>query len=415
MPLIIRVWLVLSSVFATLIHVWAKRTHTKQGIHQDRFPERLGIATAARSNGRWIWVHAASLGEVGQTAQLVANLQDIHGFNVLVTTLTGSGANWAAKNLPNAVHQFAPLDTPLEVRNFLDTWSPEMAVFIESDIWPRLVLEAAARQIPLALVNARPSKSRDRAPRSYRFLLSHFCAITCKSSEVLDGFRNLGIAQDRLFDFGDLRASAPPLAIDQDAVDRLQTAVSDRPVWIAASSHAGDEAEIIKACKHVLLHQPNALLIWAPRHPKRAKYITDAASDIMIAQRSTSQAITPDTQIYLADTLGELGTLFSCSKIVFLGGSFGTEGGHNPYEPACFGCYVITGLHVQNHQAAFAHFREAGAATTVSSGTELGEHVVETFALGRAAHNGEKGRNLVRAADASVEKTCAMLVAQLSA
>ena len=389
--------------------------HIKQGINQDRFAERLGVATVSNTNGRWIWVHAASLGEVGQTAQLIENLKEIHGYNVIVTTVTHSGANWVVKSLPNVVHQFLPLDTPMAVRNFFENWSPEMAIFIESDIWPRLVLEAAARQIPLALINARPSKSRARAPKSYRYLLSNFFAITCKSPQVLDGFHNLGIAPEKLFYFGDLRASVPALVVDQLALDTLQTAFSDRPVWIAASSHADDEAEIIKACKYVLEHQPNALLIWAPRHPKRAKNILDAASGILVSQRSKLEAITDKTQIYLADTLGELGTIFSCSKIVFLGGSFGSEGGHNPYEPACFGCCIITGPHVSNHHAAFSELARAGAATTVSSGVQLGAHIAETIALGGTANDGKKGRALVRAATVSAEKTGALLAAQLPA
>ncbi|MCO4839623.1 MAG: hypothetical protein KC447_05865 [Rhodobacteraceae bacterium] len=415
MPLMIRIWLIVSKVFAFFIHLGAGRMHAKQGISQDRFSERLGIATVSHTKGRWIWVHAASLGEVGQTAQLITNLQDIHGFNVIVTTVTKSGADWVEKYLPNVVHQFLPLDTPMAVHNFLENWSPERAVFIESDIWPRLVLETAARQIPLALINARPSKSRDRAPKSYRYLLSNFVMITCKSSQVLDGFRKLGIAQERLFYFGDLRASVPPLAVDQLALDTLQSAFSDRPVWIAASSHADDEAEIIKACKYVLEHQPGALLIWAPRHPKSAKYIINAASGLLVHQRSKSQNITDETQIYLADTLGELGTLFSCSKIVFLGGSFGNQGGHNPYEPACFGCYVITGQNVRNHQAAFSQFTHAGAAVTVSSGEDLGARITQVIALGSAASDGEKGRALVVAANGSAEKIGATLAAHLPA
>lgn len=415
MPIVIRMWLALSKVFAFAAHVWARRMHVKQGLGKDRFAERLGGATMPRADGRWIWVHAASLGEVGQTAQLVADLQDTHGFNVIVTTMTQSGANWVAQSLPTVVHQYLPLDTPLAVSNFLENWAPEMAVFIEADIWPRLVLEAAARDIPLALLNARPSKSRDRAPKSYRYLLSHFSMITCKSSEVLDGFRKLGLAPERLFNFGDLRASVPALAVDPVALAELQTAVSDRPVWIAASSHADDEAAIIEACTYVLDDQPDALLIWAPRHPKRAKNISDAASGLVLHQRSKSQALTPETQIYLADTLGELGTLFSCSKTVFLGGSFGTEGGHNPYEPACFGCYVLTGPHFKNHQDAFLAFMNAGAAEVVYDAAQLGLRLAQVIASGNATGDGEKGRALVAAANTSAEKTSAMLVAHLGA
>ena len=415
MPFIIRTWLVLSKVFACLIRFWAKRMHGNQGISKDRFVERLGIATVERAKGRWVWIHAASLGEVGQTAQLVANLQKVHGYSVIITTVTQSGANWVAQSLPNVVHQYLPLDTPGAVCGFLDLWAPEIAIFVEADIWPRLVLETASRRIPLALINGRPSKSRDRAPKSYRYLLAHFFAITCKSAQVLEGFRRLGIAQDRLFFFGDLRASVPALSVDPAALVTLKMAISGRPVWIAASSHADDEAEILKACEHVLIQQPDALLIWAPRHPKRAQHIRDAASGLVVHQRTNSETITANTQIYLADTFGEMGTLFSCSDIVFLGGSFGAEGGHNPYEPACFGCYIMTGPNYRNHQDAFSEFMRVGAAETVADGAQLGQRLVQIISTGRADLDGKQGRTLVAAANGAVEKTGDMLVARLLA
>lgn len=415
MPLIIRLWLVLSRVFAFFIHLWARRMHAKQGIGDNRLSERLGVANAVRTDGRWIWIHAASLGEVGQTARMITNLQEIHGFNVIVTTVTQSGANWVEKMLPDAVHQYLPLDTPNAVNGFLDHWSPEMAVFVEADIWPRLILETASRQIPLALINARPSKSRDRAPKTYRYLLTHFFVITCKSAQVLEGLRKLGIAKEQLLYFGDLRASVPALAIDPVAVTELQTAISDRPVWIAASSHADDEAEILKACTYLLRHQPDALLIWAARHPTRASSIVAAATDFVVHQRSKAHPVTQETQLYLADTLGELGTLFSCSDIVFLGGSFGGEGGHNPYEPACFGCYILTGPNFRNHQDAFLEFTRVGAAETVADGAQLGLRLTQIMAAGSAARDGEKGRALVFAATGSAETTVDVLMTRLRA
>lgn len=413
MPLVIRIWLALSMVFAPLIHLLARRMHVKQGICIDRFPERLGIATVPRRNGRWIWIHAASLGEVGQIGQLVTDLQASHAVNVIVTTVTESGADWVAQSLPNAVHQYLPVDTPKSVSLFLHNWSPEIAIFIEADIWPHLVLKAVGYKIPLVLLNARPSKSRNRAPKSYHYLLSNFQMITCKSSDVMDGFLNLGISQDKLFCFGDLRATVPALEVNPLALVGLQALFADRPVWLAASSHADDEAEIITACQYVLDHHPTALLIWAPRHPKRAQNILDAALGFNVHQRTKSQPIAKHTQIYLADTLGEMGTFFSCSKIVFLGGSFGDEGGHNPFEPACFGCYILTGPHTQNHRDAVADFTRIGAAAIVSDGMDLGSHLTRTITSGAADHNGEKGRALGAAANGAVEKTVAVLATYL--
>ena len=388
--------------------------HRKQGFREDRFGERFGQASLPRAQGRWIWVHAASLGEVGQTAKLIEMLHDQTGAQILVTTVTQSGADWVAKTLPSVVHQYLPLDTPKAVGNFLDHWSPEMALFVESDIWPGLVQRAKMLNIPLVLLNARPSKSRKRAPKSYRYLLSLFFAITCKSPQVLEEIAALGIARERLFYFGDLRASVPPLPVDQVALSEVQSALSDRPVWVAASSHADDEAEIITACHHVLAHQPDTLLIWVPRHPNRADKIIEAAQGLQVHQRTKGEPITPDVQIYLADTFGEMGTFLACSRTVFLGGSFGHEGGHNPFEPACFGCYMITGPNIQNHHEAFSDLIEVGAAVIVANGSQLGETVVRASTTQSAASGGERGRALITAADMSASQTAGLLVKRLA-
>ena len=387
--------------------------HRKQGLPQTRFAERLGHATQPRPDGLLIWIHAASLGEVAQTAQLVGQLKQEHNCQILVTTMTQSGAAWVAKSLPDTLHQFVPVDTPAAVTGFLDHWAPDMAIFIEADIWPRLVMESSARNVPLALLNARPSKSRARAPKFYRYLLSHFFAITCKSKKVLDGLSALGLPSDRLHYFGDLRASLPPLPVDPALLDDLHSTVTTRPVWVAASSHAEDEAHILQAHNVVLTAHPDALLIWAPRHPDRAVQISEAACDFALHQRSQLEMVTVATEIFLADTLGELGTFFSCSKIVFLGGSFGEQGGHNPYEPACFGCYSLTGPNFKNHQEAFTEFMRVGAAEPVTDGIALGARISQMISTDSATQAGEKGRGLVQAANISAVSISALLADEL--
>jgi 3-deoxy-D-manno-octulosonic-acid transferase len=414
-PSSLKCWLTLSRLLQPLIHLGARRLHNRQGLDSERFSERLGRATAARGEGQLIWIHAASLGEISQAAGLLDALEKTRGVRLIVTTMTLAGADWAAKNLPAVPHQYLPLDTPRAVGGFLDHWSPDLAMFIEADIWPRLVMESAARKIPLVLINARPSKSRDRAPKFYGYLLSQFCAITCKSAQVLEGLRALGLAREKLHYFGDLRASVPALRVDALAATTLSRAIADRPVWIAASSHAADEAQILSACKTVGEQHPEALLIWAPRHPKRAPDILEAASDLVVHSRSKLEPITPRTQIYLADTFGELGTLFSCSKIVFLGGSFGSEGGHNPYEPANFGCYMITGPHVRNHRDAFEAFIRAGAAETVPDAPHLAQRVSQLIEARDADARGANAHALVAAGNEAAPKTLALLLATLRA
>lgn len=414
MPLLVRLWLSLGRAFAPLVHYGARRLHIRQGIAKDRFAERLGRATQPRGQGRWIWIHAASLGEVRQTAKLVEDLQNTHGFRIVITTMTQSGAAWVAQSLPQAVHQFLPLDTPQAVRGFLDHWSPKMAIFVESDIWPRMVLTASDQGIPLVLLNARPSKSRERASQSFHFLLSRFAMITGKSQAVVGGLRALGLPDKCLHFFGDLRASVPALPVDHNTLSELQFAIGDRPVWIAASSHAEDEDHILTACKQVLDFDPRAILIWAPRHPQRAAPIMDAAGALNISRRSLSELITDHTQIYLVDTLGELGTMFSCGNIVFLGGSFGAQGGHNPFEPACFGAFILTGPNVRNHEAGFADLMAKGAAASVVDGEALAAQVIALMRSGEAEALGTKGRDLVTVVNEPVNKTSAAITAILS-
>lgn len=410
LPYVIRLWLFLSAAFAWPIQWAAKRSHVKSGADPIRFAERLGQPSVSASGKQWIWVHAASLGEIGQARAVITQLIQDHGQNVVVTTMSQSGADWVAKEIPAAVNQFMPLDTPRAVAQFLDAWQPIRAVFIEGDLWPRLVIGAAQRHIPLTLLNARPSKSRERMPKTNLALLACFAAITCKSQQVADSLARLGIPQERVHNFGDLRASAPALSVDTPALGELNKAIAGRPIWVAASSHAEDEAAIIDACRLVLKQQPNTLLIWAPRHPQRATAIIAAANGLSIQQRSLNAQITKDTQIYLADTLGELGTLFSSSDIVFLGGSFGDEGGHNPYEPACFGCVVVSGENFRNHKDGFAALAGVDAAIIVKDGTELGQEINALLSSGDAVQKGKAGRALVAKVNGAADKSVALIL-----
>lgn len=413
MPFLIRLWLTLSAYFAPPIHAIAKRSHRRQGSHPDRANERLGQSMIARPTGTLLWVHAASLGEISQTKALIEQVSQ-QAVNVLVTTVSQSGADWVARELPQVTHQFLPLDTLQAVTGFLDHWQPQTAVFIEGDLWPRLIIDAATRDIPLLLLNARPSKSRDRNPKAFAYLLSHFAAITCKSTQVYDELTHIGVEPVRLHQFGDLRASAAALPHDADLASRLKTQIADRPTWVVASSHAGDETAILRACREVLRQQPNALLIWAPRHPERATDILAATQGLLVARRSATENIGADTQIYLADTLGELGMWFSLATVVFLGGSFGKQGGHNPYEPACFGCVMLTGPKYRNHKDGFSALSQVGAAYVVQDGAALGQEVARLLMAPQTTEFGNAAKALVQNANSAADETAALIFDHLS-
>ena len=410
--LLLKIWLFLTHWLSWLIAFGARIGHWRQGA---RFAERLGHTTQPAPHKPVIWFHAASLGEISQVQDVILGLQKSERYQVLVTTMTSSGANFAARHLPQATHQFVPLDTPSAVEKFLGFWNPQIAIFVESDLWPRLIRETAKRDCPLILLNARPSKSRERAPQFYGQILAQFDAITCKSAQVADGLIRLGITGEKLFEFGDLRANAALLSVSDIEVATLRNAIGDRPVWIAASTHVGDEAEVLAACKIVLAQHPKTLLIWAPRHPNRGGAIQTALTrtELSSARRSQINPISPDTQVYIADTLGELGTLIQLSNIVFLGGSFGKDGGHNPYEPARFATAILTGPNVKNHSDGFHMLVQNGAGIRVSNGDVLGQRICGLLNDGTAADMGQRAKDLVDKAQGATTQTIDLIEKKL--
>jgi 3-deoxy-D-manno-octulosonic-acid transferase len=391
----LRLWLGLTRALPGLFRSASRRAHRRQGADPARFAERLGQPSHPRPEGPVLWFHAASLGEVAQIRDLALALASAQGAALLVTTTTQAGADWVARSLPEAIHQFCPLDTPAAVQGFLDHWRPMAGVFVESDLWPRLILACHAQGTPLILLNARASRTRARLPRSMAALLAPFRLVTCRTEAVAADLRALGLPAGRIHVTGDLKASAPPLKIDPMEAGLLASTIGARPVWIAASTHAGDEAAVLAAQATLAATPDRPLLIWAPRHPRRAGAIMAAAraQGLAVAQRSADQAITPEIAIYLADTMGELGTLFALSPVVFLGGSFGPEGGHNPFEPAQLGKAVLTGPHVRNFADAFAGMIEAGGALTVQDGDDLARTVGRLLQGKAAQAQGDRARS----------------------
>ena len=342
------------------------------GAAPERFPERLGRASLSRPEGRLIWVHAASVGEVVAARDLAQDLAREAGATLLFTTSTQGGAGAVPKE---ALHQFAPIDTVDAVRGFLDHWRPDLGIFVEADLWPRLLLEAKARGVRLALANARASKTRQRAPRSMAALLSRFDVVTAQDASVERELRSLGIARAEAV--GDLRAAAEPPGADPEALTTLAQAIGDRPVWAAVSTHPADEEAVAKAHRAVMAAHRGALLLWAPRHPARAEAVAEMLTGLRVARRSFGEPVDPNTDVLLVDTLGETGLLFRLAPLTFLGGGFGPEGGHNPWEPARLGSAVLSGPGVANHRDGFRRLTSAGAARIVETGAELGPTVAD--------------------------------------
>ncbi|MDU8944844.1 3-deoxy-D-manno-octulosonic acid transferase [Ovoidimarina sediminis] len=368
-----RVYSVLAGLLEAPIRSRDATKLREAGVSADRLGERNGIAAAKRPSGPLAWVHAVSVGESLSVLGLIGDLARARSdVSFLITTTSATSARMVADRLPpRSWHQFAPLDTPGAVSRFLDHWRPDLAVFVESELWPRQIVEAHRRGTRLALVNARLS-SRSlrrwrRLPNLAAALLSRFEAITTQTSETAEALVALGADADRVTATGDLKSAADPLPVDDEELAGMMQVLADRLLWIAASTHPGEEEQVLDA------RPRGRLLILVPRHPERG----DALAEMMrgrgltVAQRSKGEPVEPETDVYLADTLGEMGLWYSLAPLAFLGGSLMPIGGHNPFEPAQFGVPVIFGPGATNFAETNARMVAAGGAVEVPDATGL--------------------------------------------
>lgn len=356
-----------------------------------RRAERRGIAGHPRPTGRLVWVHAASVGETLAVIDLVERLV-ARGTPVLVTSGTVTSAAIAAERLPaGALHQYVPVDVAPWVARFLDHWRPDLAVFVESEIWPATIRALDDRGIPRVLVNARVS---ERSARRWhrldglpRALFGGFALVLAQSDG--DGERLAGLGAPRVLATGNLKFDRPPLAVDAAELGRLRAGLAGRPAWVAASTHDGEEA--IAAAVHARLTTRLAglLTVIAPRHPRRGDDIaaTLAAAGLRVARRSQGETPEAATDVYLADTIGEMGLVYRLAPIAFVGGSLVPHGGQNPIEPARLGVAVLHGAAVRNFADLYRALDETGGARPVADADDLAEAVAALLAdaAGRAA------------------------------
>jgi len=348
-----------------------------------RIGERLGRASVPRPAGRLIWLHGASVGEGMSMLPLIAELwRQAPDATCLVTTGTVTSARRMAELLPEgAIHQFVPVDTAGAVRRFLDHWRPDLAIWVESEFWPGLMTAAAARGVPMMLVNARVSERSARgwrrAPGMARVLVRHFGRIVTQDAPTVGRLAAMGADPARLREGGNLKVLTPAPGCDEAELSRLRGVLAGRPVWLAASTHAPEEAEVAMA--HGRMGRGGLLTILAPRHPNRAAEIATLlkGQGLSVAQRSRGEVPRPETDVWLADTLGEMGLWFRLAPVAFVGGSIAAMGGHNPFEPAALGAAILYGPRTENFAPAYASLAEAGAARLVHDGGELGAAVAE--------------------------------------
>lgn len=376
-----------------------------------RLGERFGRPSAPRPDGALVWIHAASVGEAVSVLPLVDRLRGRAGLGLLMTTSTVTSARLLADRLPaEAVHQFAPIDRPGWVRAFLDHWRPGLALRVESELWPATLGALSARGIPAVLVNARLSPRSFRGWRCFppagRALLGAFALCLARSEADAARLRALGARKVRCL--GDLKEAAPALPADAAALAALRRQAAGRRVWLAASTHPGEEEAAAQAHAAVRRAVPDALLVVVPRHPERGPGVARALAASGRDVRLKSRGDRAGGEVYVADGLGELGLYFRLAEIVFMGGSLVARGGQNPLEPARLGCAILHGPHMENFAETAAAL--AGAARVVAGPDALAAALAELFAddalrarlAARAAAVAERGGRgvLDRVADA---------------
>jgi len=320
--------------------------------HPARVGERRGETQTKRPAGALIWAHGASVGEMLALTPLLEHVR-AKGFNVLLTSGTLTSARLAERRLPpGVIHQFVPFDAPRFIARFLGHWRPNLALFAEQELWPNLIMESAARAIPLILVNGRLSEQsfmRWRYARAtFAALLSRFDL--CLAQSTVHARRYCELGAPRVTVTGNLKLDVPAPAVNPQTLSAMQASLGHRPIIAASSTHPGEEGMVIDAHRRLRRTFPGLVTLIAPRHPERGTDIAGLAEAAGLSAVLRSRGHLPDrhTEIYVADTIGELGLLYRLSPMVFIGGSLVRHGGQNPVEAVKIGTAVLHGPHVSN-------------------------------------------------------------------
>lgn len=365
----------------------------KQGKEDpERIAERRGVASAARPPGPLIWIHGASVGEVLAVAGLIDRLRAMN-IRILLTSGTVTSAAIVARRFPpDVIHQYVPFDSPRFVSAFLDHWKPGLALFIESDIWPNLILSSAERRIPMVIINGRMSPRSFPRWRKLRGTISALleCFDLCLAQSERDGERFAALGCRNVVTSGNLKLDVEGPPADMKKLERLKEATQRRLVFVAASTHPGEDEVILDAHRRLAPRIPQLLSVIVPRHPNRggdiARMLT--AAGMQVALRSQDELPGRGTDIYVADTMGELGLFYRIAPVVFMGGSLVAHGGQNPIEAIKLGAAILHGPHVFNFDDIYEALDQAGGAMRAETGEDfvksLGHLLVNPIARQRS-------------------------------
>ena len=395
---------------------WQRRALANGKEDPDRRGERWGRTGRQRPEGRLVWFHAASVGETQSILPLIARLLDtVPDVQVMVTSTTRSSARMLARDLPpRAFHQVAPYDTKGACRRFLRHWQPNVAVWVESELWPRMLYEVARRDVPMLLLNARVSARTAARWRRFagtaRSLLAPFRQIHVQEETTLAAMQGVGVTGDRVRLTGALKQDRPALPHDPAVLARLRVATGDRAVWCAASTHPGEDEVVLAAHARV-----GGLLILAPRHADRADAIAAQvrAAGFAMARRSRGEVPDAQTDVYLVDTMGEMGLWFRLAPVAFVGGSLTRIGGHNPYEPAQLDTAILHGPHVDNFAEIYTALDAEGGALEVTGAADLAA-AVRRLQAGDHERMARVAAGVVRRAQGATEAALQAILEQLA-
>ncbi len=375
LPAALRAYRLLSAAATPLAPLFLAQRLNRGKEHRARVGERRGEARFARPNGPLVWVHGASVGELVAALPLIERIA-ARGFSVLVTSGTVTSGGIAEQRLPRGViHQFVPLDVPRYVRRFLQHWQPDLALFVESDLWPNMILEASAQGVPMIVVNGRLSENSFRRWRRLPAMIVNLLGRLdlCLAGTPADASRFGELGAPRIVTTGNLKFDVPGLSADRAKLAELRDAIGNRPTIAAASTHAGEESAVIAAHRRLRAIFPGLLTLIAPRHPERGTGVRElaAAAGLTAALRSRGERLDAATEIYVADTMGELGLIYRLAPVVFIGGSLVRHGGQNPIEAAKLGTAILHGPHVWNFAEIYAALDAAHGAEPVADAGRL--------------------------------------------
>ena len=380
--MIIYIYRFITNVFYPFsgIYLWIRIKKDKE--IKDRIKERYGLPGKKRIGGNLIWLHASSIGESLSILPLVDEIKKRKNISqILITTGTKTSSDLINDRISgNVIHQFLPLDVPLYVSNFLDYWRPSLAVFVESEIWPNLIIEAKKKGINQIIVNGRMTSQTYTKwmnyPNTAKKIFSCFKVCCTQNSDSLLFFEKLGIKNCQFT--GNLKFTSSPKKIDLKIKNELKKKFSGRRLLVAASTHPGEEDEIYKITEEIRKKNPDFLTIIIPRHPNRNNFFTNLNINNIIT-RSSKEKIKKNTSVYLVDTFGELHIFYSIADFIFIGGSFVDHGGQNPIEAAFYGKIINHGKNIQNFTDVYSVLNQMNITNQVNNSNQLRHYIVSNY------------------------------------